>query len=441
MQDTLSNFLHLKQSHPEELSLFLIEHRKDVILSLGGFTSMIELCLTNPAAEQHVDIRGKQFQAFNKKLSKQMDEISINSNDITTIINETNNDDNEIKIDHDQNKTRTNVNINISHSSVHGKLQIIDTATAFYQSKIMIDCNPKNNFLFKFIPNDNCASNMYKAILSPINLYIIVLLYFLSIILEYFEFLVSGTVVEIFRIINYVIGMFYYIGIGLTGNLLMIDLILNTFDFWFKVYNLFTLILAMWVHANNTDPVGIEVEASLGVLKSVSAVLYYVSSIMVILILFVLDALPLSMKIKRVFIVAFVVSVSQLLIVIYFNYPDFEWNPLGNSNNDKFKYTQISFKSLMLSSWFNLMIFISKPIFSDVMRFLIRTKSKFSKCNSIKICRNQNDSDTTTKGSHDTNLSDALNENTYRCGTIHKRPWVKCNKIDSAETDATTILN
>ena len=67
----------------------------------------------------------------------------------------------------------------------------------------------------------------------------------------------------------------------------------------------------------------------------------------------------------------------------------------------------------MLSSLFNLKTFIGKRLFADGIRFL----TKFFRPNHM----------------HDTNLTplNQNSENTYRCGTIYKRPWVKWNKIDA----------
>ena len=429
MENTLCNFLTFKKSHAEELSRFLVEHQQNVISSLGGLTNIVELCLSNPQAKQHIDIECKPFEAFNQQLTNKINSIS------TDIVQETNTiDTNEIKIDKDEkNYTNTNIsdtlksqsNNTLSMTQSRGTLQIIHTAKDFDKSKIIMQCNPKNNFLFKCIHNNNQGSNVYKAILNPINLFIVSIFYFLSIIIEYLG--IDLTILYIFRIIGYTLALIYYVGIGLTANLMMIDLILKTFDFWFKVYNILTLIIAIWVRAVHTDPTTVSMATSLRVLNFVCGITFNVSTIMVILLLFVLDALPLSIKIKRIFIAAFVVLVSIFLTVIYFNYQDFQWNPFGN----KFQYTQISFKSLMLSSWFNLMIFVGKPVFTDVARFLRKSKL----VNVINVCNCHRETDTKTVNNHDRSLSAAVNENTYRCGTIYKRPWVKWNKINGSQID------
>ena len=74
MQQTLENFLRLKQSNEQELSNFLIEHQKQFFESCGGLTNVIELCLTHPNNSQYINTQSNQFQSLKHKLKDKLNE-------------------------------------------------------------------------------------------------------------------------------------------------------------------------------------------------------------------------------------------------------------------------------------------------------------------------------------------------------------------------------
>ena len=96
---------------------------------------------------------------------------------------------------------------------------------------------------------------------------------------------------------------------------------------------------------------------------------------------------------------------------LYFYAKDFEWNPFD------FEYSQISFKSIILSSIINLIIFVSKPSFNDIMRYL---KGKIGKC---KLLSKSNTKIINKKRDY------------QRCGTVYKRPYLKWYDIKSSIDD------
>ena len=126
-----------------------------------------------------------------------------------------------------------------------------------------------------------------------------------------------------------------------------------------------------------------------------------------ILLLFISDAIPVSINSKRIIVLVFVLMMSYNTGMIYFFRQDYQWNPFGN----KIEYSQISFKSLLLSSYVNLIIFIGKPLFADVMRL-------------IKKCKMNGDKD----NGGDYNYSD--DGDVRRCGAVYKQPFVKWNELD-----------
>ena len=82
MQETLDNFLRLKQSNEQELSNFLIEHQQQLIESCGGLTNVIELCLTNPNNLQYINTQSNQFETLKHKLTDKLNESNCSDTNI-----------------------------------------------------------------------------------------------------------------------------------------------------------------------------------------------------------------------------------------------------------------------------------------------------------------------------------------------------------------------
>ena len=120
------------------------------------------------------------------------------------------------------------------------------------------------------------------------------------------------------------------------------------------------------------------------------------------------------MNAKRCVIVLFIMAATINVLNRYFFTPDFQWNPFNS------KYTQISFKSVLISSQVNLIIFISKPILSDIMRY----------------CKNRIRGVRYKSGNIVTE-----NFNCYRSATIYKRPHVKWYIIKPSIDDSDDDIN
>ena len=82
---------------------------------------------------------------------------------------------------------------------------------------------------------------------------------------------------------------------------------------------------------------------------------------------FVFDAICIENKYKNLFIVSGVSWCMYHVLYVYFSIDDTEsnWNPFEKYN---FEYSQISFKSILISSQINLSLFMLKPIFSQISR-------------------------------------------------------------------------
>lgn len=96
------------------------------------------------------------------------------------------------------------------------------------------------------------------------------------------------------------------------------------------------------------------------------------------------------------------------IINIYFYNIDYQWNPLD------FEYSQISFKSIRLSSLINIALFVAKPLFGDLMRYLRGI-----------VCHKDNSSTLTAA---------IVKQAEYqRCATVYKRPYSQWHKLENLE--------
>ena len=410
MQQTLRAFLYLKQSNENQLRDLLVEHQQQVIESLGGFTNMIELCLSNPCALQYIDTELQEFTVFKQMLGNKINEQPTHMSTISC----------------DQNNYVSNSNIKRNNvmpvSVVTNKIQVIATTKDFYQSKIIMNCEAQNSILFKFLANEYFSIKAYDVISHQLTAFMILSFVFgsfvFAIVRDYTQSYVFVSWSIILSITAMIVLTIYCILLGSTGNLIMIDLISNTFDFWFKIYNTITLFVAIWIRGSTDDasPLSVQAGTTTQLQKTILVyeICHQIATISTALLFFIIDALPIAIKIKRIGIVLFISWMCYNCARTYFYFEDFQWNPFGND----FEYSEISFKSMILSSYINLVIFTGKPILSDVIRWL--RKQMMNTC----------DKESNEKMSDKDNKRNSINDiaNVSRCGTVYKRPLIKWNK-------------
>ena len=413
LNQVANDFIKIEEEKHEQLAAALTEHQQEMIESFGGITNMIHLCLTNPQATRYVDTDCQQFQTLKK------------------IINDTNKQQKKDETDSDSN---SNLNCNYSYTytynynnnnnnNCNNNDSQIDTISQFNDSKIILNIDPKDNLCFKLMKNENLALKLYNLSLNKIYLFVVCFCIVVSLIVHYLS-LVSIVSRSIYIVIATIVSLFviiYCISVGLTFNTMIIELITNTFDFWFKIYNTLLLYVAAYIryyNATNTDNTDNNHAAEEAVID--------ISVTCATILLFLLDAIPIKTNFKRIAIVVFIITMSYGAIVIYFSGIDYKWNPFKS-----FKYTQISFKSIMLTSYLNIILFVGKPVFTDAMRYL-RKKTKTVQCN--PLCCNCETETTQNKniGNHDHGSNSVSNQSQsqsqlQRCATIYKRPFVKWN--------------
>ena len=149
----------------------------------------------------------------------------------------------------------------------------------------------------------------------------------------------------------------------LSANIDIVLSLLQTFDFWYKMYNMTIAIVSVRFldyYAN--------------------WITYFITqttllSIAVGMCLF--DAICISNTKKWILNISVIGVLIYVVVYVYFQSKNVYWNPFGS------KYTQIDVKSLVISSYINVIIFILKPMFGTFGQWfknMIQNKS----CTRIK---------------------------------------------------------
>ena len=432
MDEILSSFLHEKKFNTTNLSSKLSKNQDAVILSFGGLTNMIELCLTNPSASEYINLDSQQFDSFTHLfMMKNNDDHDIDNSKANANNTQMNVSKTDVIISDDSNNNINKNNNNINNNTILKPIKTLTTndIAEYRHSKLIIDFDPNNNSLFKLIDDENIRLWLYEQILSKKLFSLLCLclsfIFIISLISVYI-FSSTGTVYLICSIIWTFLTSSYAISMILISNISVIQLITNTFDFWFKVYSLAIFLGSWWINIcginydnnkqndSNNDVYRFD---KIGIDGFFGEIFIQIGYIVVLVAIFLLDAIPVSIKVKRISIIILVIVATNGCIFYYFNAPDFEWNPFKN----KYKYSQISFKSIVLSSYVNLILFIVKPVCSDLLRYLKSVYVKCQKTPNMNISlRNNTSSD---------NINTNTNTNYQRCGTMYKRPYLRINKI------------
>ena len=169
--------------------------------------------------------------------------------------------------------------------------------------------------------------------------------------------------------------------------------LIQTFDFWYKMYNMIAAIIfirfldyyANWVT-------------------------YCISQITFISVavgIYLFDAICVSSKKKWILNTALVGVFIDLIVFVYFQTENVYWNPFGT------QHTQIDFKALVISSYTNVVLFVLKPMFATFGRW----------------CRH-----VTHTRSCTTNHDKSNGKLVQRSDFLHKRPMIKWH-VESDQID------
>ena len=253
MDEVLTKFLTQKNANAEALSRTLHEHQEEVIASFGGMTNVIQLCLTHPNAAQNIDVN--QMDSFIQLVEIQQDADKLKT------IHEIENNFNMRKIENETDKST------------------VSTVGQFYRSKLTIECYQTNNLLFALFNNTNvnincnvdacantCTCNLSKSFSSLYNLILskqlgVIICFLFCLVIICYELIpyashpsnVTWDLLMCCIIFSSILLIFYSISLILIANITIVELITNTFDFWFKAYNGILWLVSYWVIRFNVE--------------------------------------------------------------------------------------------------------------------------------------------------------------------------------------------
>ena len=310
--------MHLKKTNAKALSSAFYEQQEQVIASFGGLANMVELCLTNQSINQQIDNDHdpKQFNSLNNIL----DDINISHGNVNKVENKQKQQNDESRPD------------NIDGTK---QIQTISSAIEYYHHALIIDCDPTNSALFRFFSNNmNKATSIYNAILHKRIIFAFACLVIgingLEWGREYISFL--DAVYIIFKIFSCILSLVYCVAVMSIANTTMIDLITNTFDFMFKLYNTIILLVATWIRWHGT--LNIDVNSDEKVFNAltstdefVAEIFFHVGFIVTVSVYFLMDAIPLSITFKRIANIVFIIFSIYNTLYDYFIGKDYQWNP------------------------------------------------------------------------------------------------------------------
>ena len=139
-------------------------------------------------------------------------------------------------------------------------------------------------------------------------------------------------------------------------------LIVSTFDFWYKVSNLCVGLVSFWVLHEH-------------LFSTVTIPFYSLSTLVLValyLAFFLIDGVVLPQRVKNVSIVLYCSWGFSQVGYDYLYIEDVTWDPIGDD------FTQISFKTLYLSSFLTANLFIAKPLLTMI---LTRMKNRICRRN------------------------------------------------------------
>ena len=424
-----------QETNKNTFELTLRANIDDIVDNLGGLSAILQLCLTNPNAAEIITIGQLaslqtliQPNTLNTQPIQIIDHLSsdtivyesetdrdinfsVPTIDIDIIVNEINSNNHHLT----KLNSSTNTNINMASNTTPNTeptTMIIKNTNQFYRNAIIFTTNARNNLYFKHLPLPIAEWLFYTVLLGKLWLVGSSCLIVCLLVIAELIHSISETVFFTLRCIAYVIGITGGLSYALSVNIEIFQLILRTFDFWFKMYNLILWIIAFYF-INVTQ------------LPSYDIILRVLSMSGVFFCVFILDGLAVPPKLKQCVLCVIGLYFSYSVIFVYFSYSDdTNWNPFKKYN---FKYSNVNFKSLYMSSLINLILFMLKPSISQAMIFF--TRLYYHKRKKLKS------NDANKKESKTTN---AKRHNKYeRCTVIYKRPkldWI--NKTPSDEKDS-----
>lgn len=298
-----------------------------------------------------------------------------------------------------------------AHAHVQMQMQrqmmVVSSIIGYFTSNIIIGTKSNNNLCFKWFPLqyatrfDNIVSNkLYSVIMFITIVTFRILQEIFTVPSEEWPGVKSKLSIG-FSLCSSLLFLFYSISIILICNLKIMYLIINTFDFWFKIWSIIAAYMSFAV---------IIIGSRTTIDTPIAMVLSMCSSAMFFISVFFVDALYIVYRVKIVMSIIAAAVVYYHAIGGYLFMNEYRWNPFTS-----FEHSEISFKSMFVASLFNLALFLLKQPISMVMRKLRR-----------RFCgRTMHSPGTNTDHDSEHDEKNDFDSKYQRCGSVYKRPYLQ----------------
>ena len=356
----------------------LKEHESDIVEILGGLDNLLQYCLSD-----------EKFVSTNlndDKLIKLECLLDIDINDINKS-QENMNNTNMQSFSNDTNFTVENLPSNekiIEIIDVDVKEDVSNTNThkdgikidKYYESSNIYLVNVANTFYFEHFSIETATKLYYRVALNKKLLHGLVAIMMIWLVVFGIVVLVHGHSSDVRK---RVLDMECIFVLTIICNLLLAinydisKLAMQTFDFWFKLYNLLTGMIGYFVYEYTSVSHAKEIE-SWNFYSWFHIILWWTTWSLTLMCLFLMDAINITTKSKLAF--SFVASSACMYsaINLFFFYPNDAYiDPFGLNSN----YTIIGIKNIRVGAFINLGLFAAKPLYRRLFYCLIIRKCAY----------------------------------------------------------------
>ena len=256
------------------------------------------------------------------------------------------------------NKTKMTSTSTGSKPLTSSKQVMVHNPKEYWNSCIIMNPDINNNFYFKWLNHDK-ASWIMNVVTNQWYYVGAVILFMLIYGFAYWGKVTYGSQSMLFIlpcVVSAVVELIGIVSIVFTMNLDIIKMIENSFDFWFKMWNLIIWeVCFIWISIHRN-------RSSFDLITIVSGTfILYIS-------IFLVDAIPAEYNIKRKVLTLFVFIFSGMIMMTFFRYENVYFNPFASYN---FELTNISVKDSLLGAYWNILLFVAKPLITDTCRWLL----------------------------------------------------------------------
>ena len=302
----------------------------------------------------------------------------------------------------------------ISHNYYNSQSQSMEE---FKKFKIIFTAEEDNNLYFKCLPDDIAYSIQYEILHNKwFNGCVFIFYLMIFGIIYYLDVSNNGCfhACNVIKVSLHFVLITHAICMCMAGNIYVVKAIFESFDFWFKFYNLviYTVASIINVDISSSDDL------------TMARVLTHMSGLVGISTAFLLDAVNFSLSTKLVvlFFVTAVLILSWLDVWMTIDQNKTQWNPFrsyidhdndDDESSDIYSFTTFNFKSIQMAALTNLIIFSMKPMF-NALKYKIKNQ-----CQSKNSVSNQNNNN---------NNNGSTDQNNTPSTSVYKKPYFKWDK-------------